>query len=159
MAKVNESPRSPGETDSQDQGAPAPPVTADRTRDSGANHIAETLVIKGELSADVDLNIDGHVEGSVALHKHVLTIGTTGRIKARVFAKSVVVLGEAKGDITATNKVYVSESASVDGSVTAPRLEISQGAGFRGHVDMARPRPAARARRTIETGSSRGPSR
>jgi cytoskeletal protein CcmA (bactofilin family) len=59
-------------------------------------------------------------------------------VKAHVVAKSVVVLGELIGNITASESVEVRESASVDGDIVAPRVLIAQGSHFRGSIDMQR---------------------
>src|SRR4029078_5287750 len=68
---------------------------------------------------------------------HVLTIGRNGKIKAELFAKAVVVLGEVKGNITATEKVDIRENGAGDCDMTAPPVAIAEGAHFRGSVDMA----------------------
>ena len=60
-------------------------------------NIGKSVVIKGELNGSEDLTIEGHVEGTIQLRDHVLTIGPNGRIKAQVFAKSVIILGEVTG--------------------------------------------------------------
>ena len=60
-------------------------------------NIGKSVVIKGELNGSEDLTIEGHVEGTIQLRDHVLTIGPNGRIKAQVFAKAVIVLGEVTG--------------------------------------------------------------
>jgi cytoskeletal protein CcmA (bactofilin family) len=68
----------------------------------------------------------------------VLTIGPNGRIKAQVLAKSVIVLGEVNGNVTATEKVDIRDGGSVDGDIISPRVAIAEGAHFRGTVDMQR---------------------
>jgi cytoskeletal protein CcmA (bactofilin family) len=68
----------------------------------------------------------------------VLTIGPNGKIKAQVFAKAVIVLGEVNGNVTATEKVDIRDGGSVDGDIVAPRVAIAEGAHFRGSVDMQR---------------------
>jgi cytoskeletal protein CcmA (bactofilin family) len=73
----------------------------------------------------------------------VLTIGPNGRIKAQLFAKSVVVLGEVIGNVSATEKVDIRENGSVEGDITSPRVAIAEGAHFRGSVDMAQKGKAA----------------
>ena len=70
--------------------------------------------------------------------EHVLTIGPNGRIKAQVFAKSVIVLGEVTGNVTASDKVDIRDNGSVDGDIISPRVAIAEGAHFRGSVDMQR---------------------
>ena len=101
-------------------------------------NIGKSVVIKGELNGSEDLTIEGHVEGTIQLRDHVLTIGPNGRIKAQVFAKSVIVLGEVTGNVTATEKVDIRDKGSVDGDIISPRVAIAEGAHFRGSVDMQR---------------------
>ena len=111
-------------------------------------NIGKSVVIKGELNGSEDLTIEGHVEGTIQLRDHVLTIGPNGRIKAQVFAKSVIVLGEVTGNVTASEKVDIRDNGSVDGDIISPRVAIAEGAHFRGSVDMqrkgapAQPKPA-----------------
>ena len=101
-------------------------------------NIGKSVVIKGELNGSEDLTIEGHVEGTIQLREHVLTIGPNGRIKAQVFAKSVIVLGEVHGNIQATDKVDIRDNGSVEGDLMAPRIAIAEGAHFKGTVDMQR---------------------
>jgi cytoskeletal protein CcmA (bactofilin family) len=101
-------------------------------------NIGKSVVIKGELNGSEDLTIEGHVEGTIQLREHVLTIGPNGRIKAQVFAKSVIVLGEVVGNVAASEKVDIRDNGSVDGDVVAPRVAIAEGAHFRGSIDMQR---------------------
>lgn len=101
-------------------------------------NIGKSVVIKGELSGSEDLTIEGHVEGRIDLKDNVLTIGPNGKIKAEVFAKAVVVLGEVTGNVTASEKVDIRDNGSVDGDIASPRVAIAEGAHFRGSVDMQR---------------------
>lgn len=101
-------------------------------------NIGKSVVIKGELNGSEDLTIEGHVEGTIQLRDHALTIGPNGKIKAQVFAKSVIVLGEVTGNVTASDKVDIRDNGSVDGDIIAPRVAIAEGAHFRGSVDMQR---------------------
>ena len=99
-------------------------------------NIGKSVIIKGELNGSEDLTIEGQVEGKIELRQNVLTIGPNGRIKAQVFAKSVVVLGEVTGNVTASEKVDIRDNGSVDGDIAAPRVAIAEGAHFRGSIDM-----------------------
>jgi cytoskeletal protein CcmA (bactofilin family) len=101
-------------------------------------NIGKSVVIKGELNGSEDLTIEGHVEGTIQLRDHVLTIGPNGKIKAQVFAKAVIVLGEVTGNVTASEKVDIRDNGSVDGDIISPRVAIAEGAHFRGSVDMQR---------------------
>src|SRR4051794_6665243 len=114
--------------------APRPEPSHSMERDNV--NIGKSVVIKGELNGSEDLTIEGQVEGTIQLHDHVLTIGPNGKIKAQVFAKSVIVLGEVTGNVTASEKVDIRDKGSVDGVIISPRVAIAEGAHFRGTVDM-----------------------
>ncbi len=101
-------------------------------------NIGKSVVIKGELNGSEDLTIEGQVEGKIELRQNVLTIGANGRIKAQVFAKAVIILGEVTGNVTASEKVDIRDNGSVDGDITSPRVAIAEGAHFRGSIDMQR---------------------
>lgn len=130
------------------QPAPATPVTPaqqaftatpdTRRIERDVVNIGKSVVIKGELNGSEDLTIEGHVEGKIELKDHVLTIGPNGKIRAQVFAKSVIVLGEVNGNVTASEKVDIRDGGSVDGDIVSPRVAIAEGAHFRGSVDMQR---------------------
>src|SRR5690242_13829194 len=124
-------------------GAPAPRQETSAHMEKDIVNIGKSVVIKGELNGSEDLTIEGHVEGTIQLRDHVLTIGPNGRIKAQVFAKSVIVLGEVTGNVTASDKVDIRDNGSVDGDIISPRVAIAEGAHFRGSVDMQRKGAAA----------------
>lgn len=117
------------------------PATANdpqRGVERSAVNIGKSVVIKGELNGSEDLTIEGQVEGKIELRQNVLTIGPNGRIKAQIFAKAVIILGEVTGNVTATEKVDIRDNGSVDGDIGAPRVAIAEGAHFRGSIDMQR---------------------
>src|SRR5882724_8302306 len=118
--------------------SPGPRTEAGHSMEKDIVNIGKSVVIKGELNGSEDLTIEGHVEGTIQLREHVLTIGPNGKIKAQVFAKSVIVLGEVNGNVTASDKVDIRDNGSVDGDSVSPRVAIAEGAHFRGSVDMQR---------------------
>ena len=107
-----------------------------RGQEKTAVNIGKSVVIKGELNGSEDLTIEGQVEGKIELRQNVLTIGPNGRIKAQVFAKAVIILGEVTGNVTASEKVDIRDNGSVDGDIASPRVAIAEGAHFRGSIDM-----------------------
>ena len=134
---------SPTVPQSIDTGRPSGTTSASSEPQRGMErttvNIGKSVVIKGELNGSEDLTIEGQVEGKIELRQNVLTIGPNGKIKAQVFAKSVVILGEVTGNVTATEKVDIRDNGSVDGDIAAPRVAIAEGAHFRGSIDMQRP--------------------
>ena len=108
-------------------------------------NIGKSVVIKGELNGSEDLTIEGQVEGKIELRQNVLTIGANARIKAQVFAKAVIILGEVTGNVSASEKVDIRDNGSVDGDIAAPRVAIAEGAHFRGSIDMQKGGAAPKA--------------
>lgn len=101
-------------------------------------NIGQSIEIKGELTGNEDLIIDGRVEGKIDLKDHNLTIGKNGRIRAEIHANSVTVHGEVVGDINADDKVEIAPSGSVQGDLRAPRVALADGSSFKGSIDMGR---------------------
>lgn len=101
-------------------------------------NIGQSVQIKGELNGNEDLLIEGKVDGKINLKDHNLTIGTNGRITAEIHAKTMMVLGEVVGNITADDKVEVAPTGSIKGDITAPHVVLADGARFKGNIDMER---------------------
>jgi cytoskeletal protein CcmA (bactofilin family) len=99
-------------------------------------NIGQTIFIKGELTGTEDLTIEGRVEGKIELKDHNLTIGPNGKIKADVFAKSIVITGELLGNAYASEKVEITNAGILKGDIVSPRIVIADGAQFKGSVDM-----------------------
>ena len=99
--------------------------------------IGQSIVFKGELTGDEDLEIDGQVEGTVDLKNHQLTVGPNGNLKAEVTAKTIVVIGKVTGNLIAAERIEVQATGIVDGDVRAPRLNVQEGAVLNGSIDMS----------------------
>jgi cytoskeletal protein CcmA (bactofilin family) len=144
MWKRDEAVRPPTSGQPAAQPQPAPPAGTPNRPESSQKlerdivNIGKSVVIKGELNGSEDLTIEGQVEGTIQLRDHILTIGPNGKIKAQIFAKSVIVLGSVNGNVTASEKVDIRDNGSVDGDIISPRVAIAEGAHFRGSVDMQR---------------------
>jgi cytoskeletal protein CcmA (bactofilin family) len=114
-------------------------------------NIGKSIVIKGDLSGNEDLVIEGRVEGKVDLPNNRLTIGAGGQVQAQVHAKNVVVVGRVAGNVSASERLEIQASGIVEGDVKAPRLIVAEGAVLNGSVEMSakgaatQPRPAAAA--------------
>jgi cytoskeletal protein CcmA (bactofilin family) len=103
-----------------------------------AANIGTSLFIKGEVSGSEDLTVEGHVEGKIDLKDHKLTIAQSGRVSAEIHAKTVTIVGELNGNVHADERVEIAETGRLVGDLCAPRIVISDGAQFRGSVDMGR---------------------
>ena len=123
-----------------------PPSQSEGSLGRAVVNIGKSVLIKGELSGSEDLTIEGRVEGQIELGNHVLTIGPHSKIQANVVAKSVIVKGYVAGNISASVKIDIRENGAVEGDLNAPTVAISEGAQFRGSIDMKRQRKPTEAR-------------
>jgi cytoskeletal protein CcmA (bactofilin family) len=103
---------------------------------SGVAIIGKSIVIKGELSGAEDLTVEGVVEGRIHLAKNNLVVGPDGRVNAEVQAQVITVTGKIEGDITANERVEITETGSVTGNIRTPRLVVADGAFFQGSIEM-----------------------
>ena len=97
--------------------------------------IQKTIRIVGELHGEEDLIIEGRVEGTIKLKKHLI-VEATGVIEADVEVEDITIRGQVKGNTSATNRVKVAAKASVIGDIKAPRIVIEDGATLKGNIIM-----------------------
>ncbi len=100
-----------------------------------AGIIAQGLTIRGELLGEEDLIVEGVVEGTITMQKS-LTIEKSGRIKANIETENITIMGEMEGDLKARDKIAIHTNARVLGDIEAPRIEIEDGAYYRGQITM-----------------------
>lgn len=98
--------------------------------------IGPSITVKGDVSGNEDLMILGNVHGTVNLAKHNVTIGQSGDVKADVHGKMVIVEGKVDGDLKAGEQIVLRNTARVEGSISAPRVALEDGAVFRGGIEM-----------------------
>jgi cytoskeletal protein CcmA (bactofilin family) len=97
--------------------------------------IGHGLYLKGELRGEEDLIIEGTVEGTISIAKS-LTIGEEGKVKANIETETVTIRGAMEGDLKARERIVIHSGARMIGDLSAPRVEIEDGAYFRGNVEM-----------------------
>ncbi|MEZ5567526.1 MAG: polymer-forming cytoskeletal protein [Halioglobus sp.] len=98
--------------------------------------IGPSIRIKGEVTGEEDLLIQGKVEGTISLKDQELSVGESGRVTADITARVVKIEGEVTGDITGSEKVVIARSGNVRGNIVAPRVTLEDGAIFKGSIDM-----------------------
>jgi len=119
---------------------PAPRAVAAATKPASTQCIiGPRTVIKGDITGDEDVLVEGTIEGTVQIRSD-LKVGPGGRVKATVTAQTVVVAGELEGDCQAEQRVHIEATGKLTGNIRAPRVVIVEGATFKGNSDMS-PRP------------------
>jgi cytoskeletal protein CcmA (bactofilin family) len=126
-----------------------PPPTPAASSGNQSTTIGASIKIRGELSGEENLVIQGNVEGAIKLKDHSVSVGEQGRIHADVYAKSIIVQGELSGDLYGTENVTIARSGRVNGNIVAPRVILEDGAKFKGSIDMdSKPVMAPRTQET-----------
>ncbi len=125
-------------TASEPKVAQTPPVASAAPTASGDKvaMIGKGIRISGDVSADSNLRIEGVIEGRSVESSHDVEIAESGRVAAAVTAKVVRIAGEVSGDVAGSDKVMIARSGRVEGNVVAPRVQLEDGALFRGTIEM-----------------------
>ncbi len=104
----------------------------------GSTIIGKSITIRGELSGDEDLFMDGTIDGSITIPGGLLTIGPNGRVKANLIARDVLIFREVSGNVQATGSVDLRQSAALKGDISAARLAIEENATIQGKADLTK---------------------
>ena len=98
--------------------------------------LGSSLHVKGEISAEEDLYIDGTVEGLVHLDERKLTVRATAKLTADIIAGEVIVYGSVKGNVHEKGKIEIKKDGSVNGDLTTAQIIIEDGAYFKGSIEI-----------------------
>jgi cytoskeletal protein CcmA (bactofilin family) len=132
-------PAYPGEAKTM---APNDP-TYPNTSSGNTARLGSSLHVKGEITGNEDLLIDGTVEGLVQLEDRKLTVGASAKVTADVIAREVVVYGNVKGNLRARDRIEIKKDGSVVGDLTTARISIEDGAYFKGSIEIDKTGDAA----------------
>jgi len=109
------------------------------TSPSGSTaRLGASLHVKGEISGNEDLHIDGSVEGLIQLEDRKLTVGASAKLTADVVVREAVVYGSVKGNLRARDRIEIKKDGSVIGDLTTARIMIEDGAYFKGSIEIDR---------------------
>ena len=109
------------------------------TADGATPRLGSSVHVKGEISGNEDLLIDGSVEGLVHLDERKLTVGATAKkLTADVIAGEVIVYGSVKGNVRGKGKIEIKKDGSVNGDLTTAQIIIEDGAYFKGSIEIDR---------------------
>jgi cytoskeletal protein CcmA (bactofilin family) len=109
---------------------------AGETADRAPSRLGSSLHLKGEISGNEDLDIDGTVEGLVHIDERKLTVGATAMLTADIIAGEVIVYGSVTGNVCGKGKVEIKKDGSVNGDLTTAQIIIEDGAYFKGSIQI-----------------------
>ena len=111
-------------------------ITPEKAPPRNTARFGSSFRLKGEISGEEDLIIEGRFRGKIDLKNHSLLVEQTGKIKAEIRAKNVTIKGSIEGNIYASGKVFITKDGNVKGDIISPKISIMEGAGFKGSVKM-----------------------
>ena len=98
--------------------------------------IGQGVVVEGRITSAQDLRIDGTVDGTIEVGNHLLIVGASASVKANLAARSILISGAVIGNVTATERVDLQATGSVEGDISSPRLMMADGAIVKGKIDV-----------------------
>jgi cytoskeletal protein CcmA (bactofilin family) len=98
--------------------------------------LGASIQIKGHVTGDEDLQIDGKVDGPISLRGHELIVGPTAQLNSEIHAGEVVVSGKVVGNVHARGRVDIKKDGSVSGDISTARISIEDGAHFKGRIEI-----------------------
>lgn len=118
------------------------------TTAGGLANIGKSVSIKGDLSGNEDIYVDGQLDGSIQLPGNSVTVGPNGRVKADITARNLTIGGTLDGNVHASERTELRKTAVVNGDVQTRRIAIEEGAYFKGKLEIladAKPSPVTTA--------------
>ncbi|MGA2098982.1 MAG: polymer-forming cytoskeletal protein [Candidatus Acidiferrum sp.] len=98
--------------------------------------LGSSLEIKGQITGNEDLQIDGIVDGPISLTGHELTVGADAQLHSEIHAGEVVVYGKVVGNVHSRGRVEIKQEGSVTGDIASARISIEDGAHFKGRIEI-----------------------
>ncbi len=102
----------------------------------GSTLIGRSVSIRGELSGSEDLFLDGKFEGTIHLAESRLTLGPNAHITADLHVRDLIVFGLVDGNVQASGRIELRQTAVLNGDIVASRLSIEESASIRGRVEL-----------------------
>jgi cytoskeletal protein CcmA (bactofilin family) len=121
--------------------------------------IGPSIKIKGNLSGNEDLVIQGRIDGEVLLKRNQVTVGPNGKVKANIHGKSICVEGEVRGDLVGSEEVIIRASGKVQGNIVSPRVTLDNGSKFKGSIDMEPNQDTSKPAAASESATAAKPKR
>jgi len=119
---------------------PAQPAAAAVAPSTERVTVNQGIIIKGEISGQGDLIVNGTLEGKVHLPDGSFTAGPNAHVTAEIEAREIIVMGEVVGTLKASERVHISSSGRLTGDMDTRGIVIEDGAIL--HSKVATPRAA-----------------
>jgi cytoskeletal protein CcmA (bactofilin family) len=107
----------------------------DKTNSGGATLIGAGTTLKGDISSNSDLRIDGTVVGNINSSAKII-IGNSGVVDGDISSNQADIVGKVSGNIRAKELLQLRGECVVTGNLFAGKLQIEPTATFNGQCHM-----------------------
>ncbi|MFM9911600.1 MAG: polymer-forming cytoskeletal protein [Chitinophagaceae bacterium] len=115
----------------------------------GASLIAAGTILKGDITSNGDIRIDGTLQGNIHCTAKVV-IGANGVVEGDIAGQQADIMGKVKGTIKAKELLQLKGSCEISGNIHAGKLQIEPTANFNGQCHMSESVPTVNSNsRTI----------
>ena len=104
--------------------------------------IPKGMVFRGDIAGSGSLRIEGYFQGTIRIEDNRVTVGHDANVEATIVAGDVLVMGQLRGSICATNRAEIRSKAKFTGDLVAPRVVIEMGASLQSDIDTRKSEPA-----------------
>lgn len=98
--------------------------------------IGSSLRIKGAISANEDIDVDGRVEGPVQIGEGKLTVSQDGNLAGDVVAREASIRGTLVGNLRIRDRLEIKAEGTARGDVVTGRILVEDGAYFKGSIEI-----------------------
>nr|ALS90698.1 polymer-forming cytoskeletal [uncultured bacterium] len=102
---------------------------------SGASIIAAGTTLKGDISSNGDIRIDGTLQGNIHSTAKVV-IGSNGVVEGDITGQQADIMGRITGTVKVKELLQLKGGSNVSGNIHAAKLQIETSANFNGHCYM-----------------------
>ena len=100
--------------------------------------IGPSITIKGEVTSQEDITIQGSVNGKISVQNGSLLVAQSANVQAEAAVSRVTIHGTFAGDVSAAERVELTNTANVNGTLVAPAVVIQDGAVFNGMIEVGK---------------------
>ncbi len=102
---------------------------------NGTTLIGSGTTLKGDISSNSDLRIDGTIIGNISSNAKIV-IGGSGVVEGDIFGNNADIIGKISGNIRVKELLQLREDCVVNGNIFAGKLQVEPTATFNGQCHM-----------------------
>lgn len=108
---------------------------SENNQGSALNMVGTGTLVKGDMTSDGDLRVDGRIHGNVH-SKSKIALGASAEIIGNTIARSADISGKIEGDLEISETLFLRATSRIIGNIKTSKIIIESGAIFNGNCYM-----------------------